>query len=135
MKQPLLLLVAAALIACSDSFTSTAESVVGDYTLQQLVTVTDTGGMYDWRAAGATFTISLASNGTTIGHLFLPHASDEGNDVSADMVGTWTFTDGIVEFDQTADTFVKDYPFAAGKNRLVVDRTDPEGHLVVVLTK
>jgi hypothetical protein len=132
----ILAVAAAAALACSDSFTPTAENVVGDYTLERLVTVTDTGGTYDWRAAGATLTISLDTNGTTTGHLFIPHGGEQGADLDADMAGTWTLTDGIVEFDQpNTDTFVRDYAFSAGKNRLTVDRTDPEGRFVVVLTK
>lgn len=139
MRLLLTLLTAAVLVvsivACSDSFSPTVENVAGDYTLDRLVTVTDTGGTKDWVAAGATFTISLATNGTTTGHLFLPQASDDGFDINADMTGTWTITGGSINFDQTADTFVKDWPLTAGKDRLTIDRTDAEGRVIVVLRK
>jgi hypothetical protein len=55
--------------------------------------------------------------------------------MDADMAGTWTLTSGIIEFDQTADTFVRDVPFRPSKNRLVVDLTSSQGRLIVVLTK
>ncbi len=123
------------IVACSDSFSPTAENVAGDYRLDRLITVTDPGGTKDWVAAGATFAISLNTNGTTTGHLFLPHASDNGFDINADMTGTWTITGHSVNFDQTADTFVKDWPFTAGRDRLTIDRTDAEGRVIVVLRK
>jgi len=129
------LVAVAAVVTCSDSFTPTLENVVGDYTFESLTAVTDTGGTQDWVAAGATITISLGTNGTTTGHLFLPGAGDGGADVNADMAGTWTLTDGIVEFGQTADTFVRDMTFSARKDRLAADRTFTGARVIVVLTK
>src|SRR5258705_6212337 len=67
-------------------FEPTTENVAGHYRLQSLVTII--GGVWtDWRAAGATFTIALAPNGTTSGHLFIPGSNDGGGDSSADMAG------------------------------------------------
>ena len=112
----------AAVIACSDSFKPTTENVVGDYSLQTLMT-TDTSGTTDWVAAGSTLTLRLESNGTTIGHFFAPGAGEGGGDFNADMAGTWSLSGGQITFTQTADTFVRDMDFIAGKGRLSGDQT------------
>ena len=116
------LLAATALVACSDSFAPTTENVAGDYVLQALVT-DDTSGTTDWKSAGATWTMTLTTNGITTGHLFIPGAGEGGSDVNADMAGTWTLSGDTVEFSQAADSFVRDMPFFARENRLTGDHT------------
>ena len=116
------LVAVAAVVACSDAFKPTTESVVGDYSLQTLTT-TDTSGTTDWVAAGSTLTLRLESNGTTIGHFFIPGAGEGGGDFNADMAGTWSLTGDVITFTQTADTFVRDMDFTAGKDRLSGDQT------------
>ena len=122
MRATLIIMTAVAAVACSDSFKPTEENVVGDYTLQMLMT-TDTSGTRDWVAAGATLTLTLDTNGTTTGHLHVPGAGVGGGDFDADMAGTWSLTGSTVTFDQTADTFMRDMDFTAGKNRLSGDQT------------
>ena len=112
---------AAAILACSDSFNPTTENMVGDYSLQ-LLTTTDTSGTTDWVVVGSTLTISLAANGTTIGHMFVPGAAENGGDFNADMAGTWSLRGGVITFSQTADTFVRDMDFSAGQGRLSGDQ-------------
>ncbi|HJS43743.1 MAG TPA: hypothetical protein VJ755_09745 [Gemmatimonadales bacterium] len=140
MRLLLTLFTAAALVvsivACSDSFSPTVENVAGDYSLARLTTVTDTGGTDEWVPAGAVITISLDTNGTTTGHLFIPHGGEQGADLDADMAGTWTLTNGIVEFDQpNADTFVRDWAFTAVKNRLSAEHSVPGLRVIVALAK
>jgi hypothetical protein len=54
--------------------------------------------------------ITLAADGTTSGHLHL--AAFNGNPaVDADMAGTWTQTGNTVQFQQAADTFVRNMTF------------------------
>jgi hypothetical protein len=101
------LLAVAAVVACSDSFNPTIENVAGDYTLQTFMT-TDTAGTTDWRATGATLTLSLDTNRTASGHLHVPGGGEGGGDLDADMAGTWTLVGKSVTVDQTADTFVRD---------------------------
>lgn len=138
MRLLLTLFTAAALVvsiaACSDSFSPTVENVAGDYTLARLTTVTDTGGTVEWMPEGATFTISLAPNGTTTGHLFIPGAN-AGSDFNADMAGTWALTGRVVRFTQTADSFVRDMDFIAGNKNLTGDETFTDTRVRVVLTK
>jgi hypothetical protein len=54
--------------------------------------------------------MNLAANGATSGHLHM--AASAGNPVfDADMTGTWTMNGNVVDFTQTADTFVRDMVF------------------------
>src|SRR6266550_529514 len=113
-----ILLVAAAMIACggSDS-TSPNGTVAGSYTATQFVTTGTTGnsGQTNQIQLGSTLAINLATNGTTTGHLHL--AAQGGNPaLDYDMAGTWAQTGSTVNFSQTADTFVRDIPFTVVAN-------------------
>jgi hypothetical protein len=134
MRTMLSVLTVVAVVACSDSFTPTIDNVAGDYSLERL-TVIENSSTTDWVAAGATLTISLDTNGTTTGHLFVPGGAAGGGDFDADLAGTWTLTDGIVEFNQTADSFVRDMAFSARENRLAGDETFSGTRVIAVLTK
>lgn len=122
-----------ATVACSDdSFTPSVSSVAGNYAASTL-TATTGGTTTDHLAAGGSFTITLATNGTTTGRLFLPNLG--GGNFDADMSGTWTLTGSTVSFDQTADTFVRDMTFTAEENRLRGEDTFAGTILRVVLSK
>lgn len=125
---------ASILLGCSDSFTPSIGNVAGSYTSTTFLT-TDSTGTTDQLAAGTTFTISLAANGTTTGRLFVPGAGAGGGDLDADMAGTWTLTGTTVQFAQTADTFVRDMPFRAESNRLRGEAVFGATTVRVVLTK
>jgi len=113
---------------------TSTEDVAGDYRLQSLVTMTD-GVWTDWRVAGATFTITLAPNGTTGGHLFIPGSDETGGDFRVDLTGTWALSDETVTFAQAADSFVRDMAFDAGENRLSGELTTGYGRVIAVLKK
>jgi len=124
-----------AAVACSDPFKPTTENVAGDYSLDRMLIITDTGGAKDWRAAGSTFSISLDPTGTTTGHLFIPGGDEGGGDFNADMAGTWALSGDTVSFDQIADSFVRDFVWTARENRIVTDRSIPGLRVIVVLKK
>ncbi len=133
--EPMSSLVAVATVSgCSDSVEPPTETVAGDYRLQSLVTMNG-GDWTDWRAAGAAFTISLAPNGTTSGHLLIPGSDDGGGDFSVDLAGTWALSDETVSFMQAGDSFVRDMAFDVGENRLSGDLTSGHGRVIAVLTK
>ena len=134
MKQPLLLLVVAALFACSDSFSPTIENVAGDYRLASLVSLNG-GHRIDWGLRGATFSISLAPDGTTSGRLFIPGSNEDGSDFDVDMAGTWTLSGDTVRFTQTADSFVRDMAFIAHENRLRGDHTVGDDRVIASIAK
>lgn len=63
--------------------------------------------------------MTLNADGTTEGRLLGPSLGEGGQDLDVDLAGTWTLTDSIVTFDQQGDTFVRDVPFTAERNRPV----------------
>lgn len=105
------LAVAAGVLACgSDNPTEPLPpNLAGNYTATQFVT-TGSSGQTNQLLAGSSLNITLNSNGTTSGHLHL--AASGGNPAfDADMAGTWTHVGNIVDFTQTADSFVRDMDF------------------------
>ena len=68
--------------------------------------------------AGATVAMVLNEDGTTTGRVFAPGLDEGGQDLDVDLAGTWTLQGETVTFNQTGDTFIRDIPFAAGRNRL-----------------
>jgi hypothetical protein len=128
-------LVVALSMACDgDLFSPSVENVAGSYSATSFTTTTG-GVTTDQLAGGASFTITLATNGTTSGRLFVPGGDEGGGDLDADLAGTWTLTGTTVEFAQTADTFVRDMPFTASRNRLQGEATFSGTVVRVTLTK
>jgi hypothetical protein len=112
------------LLACggSDSFTPTEETVAGTYEAS-VFTVTGFSGTTDLLLAGATVDATLAPDGTTSGRLFVPGGDEDGSDLDEDLTGTWMLTGQTVTFNQTADTFIRDAEFIAGRNTLTAEGT------------
>jgi hypothetical protein len=112
------------LLACggSDSFTPTEETVAGTYEAS-VFTVTSFSGTTDLLLAGATVDAALAPDGTTSGRLFVPGGEEDGGDLDEDLTGTWTLTGQTVTFNQTADTFIGEAEFIAGRNTLTAEGT------------
>jgi len=123
----LILAAVAVVVACSDSFSPTIENVSGDYQLQSLTT--DSAGVHkDWVAAGATMEIWLSPLNDVIGQLIMP-----GDTMS--MLGTWELSGNTIHFIQTADTFVRDMDWIAGKDLLSGDETFGAVRVRVVLKR
>lgn len=109
MKVSPILLGAAAMIGCNDIASLSRNGPAGDYTAIILVT-TENSVPTNELAMGGSFTINLAANGTTNGHLHIV-ASGANPAFDADMAGTWTQSGDEVDFTQAADTFVNDMTF------------------------
>jgi hypothetical protein len=105
------LLTALAFIACGGSAENTGPlALAGTYNATEFST-TGTSGQTNELAAGSTLNITLNSNGSTTGHLHL--AATAGHPaLDADMAGTWAQSGMVVNFNQSADTFVRNMPFA-----------------------
>lgn len=124
-----------AAFACGgESFAPTNTNVAGAYTATAFTTTTG-GVLTNQLAAGASLTLNLAAGGTVTGRLFVPGGAEGGGNLDADMAGTWTLSGNTVEFEQGADTFVRDMEFAATENRLTGDATFSGTSVHVVLTK
>ena len=96
-------------LGCGDSTSEPADMAVGNYTAI-FFTSTGSSGQRDELGPGGSLVLNLHANGTTSGHLHMV-APGGGPDFDADMAGTWTRTGMMVNFDQPADTFVRDMPF------------------------
>ena len=124
-------------LACGDSTSPEPDLAVGNYTAVEFVS-TGNSGQKNELAVGGSLVLNLSANGTTSGHLHLV-APGGGPDFDADMAGTWTRTGMVVNFDQPADTFVRDMPFTLTPNvgswDLVGDRTFSETNIRVRLSQ
>jgi hypothetical protein len=118
------LTLALVLASCGDdnSFSPTVENVAGSYSASSF-TLSTTAGTVDLLALGATVEVTLASDGTTTGRLFVPGGAEGGGDLDEDLTGTWTLAGSTVTFNQTADTFIRDAQFTASRNRLTGEGT------------
>ncbi|MGH2356601.1 MAG: hypothetical protein ACRDGJ_01135 [Candidatus Limnocylindria bacterium] len=125
----------ASLVACgSDSFTPTQETVAGSYSATTF-TAASGAGTLDLLGLGASVTVTLAADGTTTGRLFVPGGGEGGEDLDEDLTGTWTLDGSTVTFSQTADTFIRDAAFTAGRDRLTGEGTFDGQTIRLVLTK
>ena len=90
----------------------------------------------DQLAEGAELTITLDSDGTTTGNLFIPGGAEDGSDLDESLAGTWSFSasSNSVSFDQNADTFVRDLTFTAIRAGGSVQLEDEESFSGVTIT-
>ena len=128
----------AAMLACGGGY-STAPSqsaAAGSYSAFQFVT-TGSSGQTNQLSIGSTVQITLASNGTTTGHLHLA-ASGSQQAFDADLAGTWSQTGNVIDFTEAVDNFVNDMlftiqPIANGVWDLVGDDTFSGTHVQLTL--
>jgi hypothetical protein len=117
-RHQLLLSAIVILWACDGTpFSPTVENMAGRYQATTLQ-VDSAGHVTDYIVIGSAITLDLNSAGTVTGHLLIVGGNENGSDMDADMAGTWALTGDTVTFDQTADTFVRDYVFTARRGRL-----------------
>ena len=127
----------AAMVGCGgDSTTPSQSAAAGSYSALQFVT-TGTSGQTNQLSIGSTVQITLASNGTTTGHLHLA-ASGSQQAFDADLAGTWSQTGNVIDFTQSVDNFVNDMlftiqPIATGVWDLVGEDTFSGTHVQLTL--
>jgi len=100
----------AAIAACGSSSTPPQSPLVGSYTAFQWVT-TGGSGQTNQLTIGSTLQITLNADGSTSGHMHLA-ASNGAPAADFDMAGTWNESNNVVDFTQTADTYVRNIIFA-----------------------
>jgi hypothetical protein len=126
-----------ALLACGGDgtpFSPTVENVAGNYQATTL-TATEASVTTNLLSLGTSLTVTLNQDGTTTGRLFAPGLGAGGADFDVDLAGTWTLTSNTVTFDQPGDTFVRDIPFTAERNRLRGEGVFGNVTIRAVLTK
>lgn len=97
-------------------------SVTGSYAASHFAIFGEDGDSIDLVAAGASLTIELLASRKTTGRLFIPTTPQIGPGFDASLAGNWTRTADTVRFSHTADTFVRDLPFAIRGSTLVGDK-------------
>jgi hypothetical protein len=105
----------AAMIACGSDSTAPPSglALVGTFNAVEFTT-TGSSGQTNQLLAGATLTITLASDHTTSGHLHVPASPSTGPTFDSDLPGTWAQSGNSVDFTQpNSDTFVEDMTFTA----------------------
>ena len=115
--------------ACGGDTTNLVpHEVTGTYTATDLKTTT-AGVTTNQLAAGASMSLVLNNDGTTLGRLFMPA-------IDASMVGRWVLTpNGDIDLIQDADTFVRDMLFIVTDNTLTGDQVFGATRIQLVLTK
>ena len=73
----------------------------------------------DVHIAGGSMTITLTSDNRTSGSLVIPASLNGGITETFDMAGTWTQNADTVEFNQNADTFVRDAVWLSSGGQLL----------------
>jgi hypothetical protein len=122
-----------AVAACDDDPNAPA-GPTGEYEATSW-TATSGGRTTDVLEAGGSFTITLTSQGTTTGHLFIPASVSGEGDLDSDLTGTWTQSGSTIQFDHAADTFVRDMPFTIQGSTLIGDRTFGDLRVRATLTR
>ena len=107
--------------ACDDP--EGPDPVGAHYTASTFVNKSDVEDV-DLLALGAMLDITLWEDGTTTGTLFVPDGDEGGNDFEASMAGTWRRNGNQVEFDQEADTFVRDLVWTDDGFQLTAENGD-----------
>lgn len=121
------------LSAC-DGIPTSPEELAAQYSATTF-TVLQNGTTSNVLASGGSLVITLAADGTTTGQLSIPASVNGGTPLNASMAGTFTLATGIVDFHQSADTFVRDMPFTVSKKTLSGNRTFSGATVDVVLTR
>lgn len=104
-----------------------SDSLAGTY-VATVFSVTPTGqSAINVLAAGGSLTITIAANYSTTGNLSIPASVNGGTALSESMAGTATITGTSVEFQQSADTFVRDLTWAFATNTLSVNNQTAGG--------
>src|SRR5688572_11443247 len=106
MIRHLVLVAAAALVSACDS---TAPSpIAGTWNATEFI-ITEAGAQpRNVLAAGGSLSIIVSANNSTSGSLTIPASFTGGSAITESMAGTATVSGSSVEFNQAADTFVRD---------------------------
>lgn len=67
----------------------------------------DEGSVTDLLEDGATLTLTLGDDGTTAGELTIPEGGTDGQDLVADLEGTWTLDGFAVTLHNESGTFLE----------------------------
>ena len=120
---------------CGSDSPSHPSSLAGTY-VATVFRVTPTGeSTIDVLAAGGSLSVTIASDNTASGSLSIP-ASVAGTPFTASMAGTVVQSGSTVQFQQTADTFVRNLTFTIVGNTLqATSQVAGAGSFTITLTR
>lgn len=122
------------MISCSSSTEAPpVDQVAGTYDATTFTLSGEVEG--DVLAAGGTLTMVLSPDGTTTGTLVVPAAFNDGEQLVADMAGTYVVSGSQVTFQQAADTFVRDMTWDVGPGTLGASGAFGAVTVTVLLTR
>jgi len=133
---PVTLAVASVLVACGSDTPTQASTLAGSYRATTL-RVTPTGqSAMDILAQNGSLTITVGADNATTGSLFLPASVTGGAALTASMAGTAVRTGSSIQFQQLADTFVRDLVWTVSGNALtVVDQEAGSARFTITLAR
>lgn len=107
-------------IGCSDS--TSANALAGTYNATVFHVTPDGEPDMDILAAGGSLTVTLDANGGASGTISLPASVTGSIPISESLTGTYTQSGNTVQFQQSADTFVRDLAWTVGSGTLSVSQ-------------
>lgn len=128
-------LLAAVLVGCGSTEPSGAD-LAGSYTATVFQVTPPGQSAINVIAAGGTLAITITPDLAVTGSIFLPASVTGDVSFSASLAGTATIEGSTVEFEQAADTFVRDLEWALSGNNLTVQGQVVNGTtFTITLTK
>jgi hypothetical protein len=109
-------------------------AVVGTYQATSF-TMEEAGVTTDWLARGASITLTLGSDGSTRGRLFVPGGGEGGSDFDEDLTGTWELIGTTLRLRHAAATFLRQMTFSVATSRVSAEETFGGVVVRVVLSK
>ena len=131
LRHAVVLSAAVLLLGCD----STEPSPIAGTWVATEFTITESGEETDVLAAGGALTITISSTNTTSGSLTIPASVTGEEEFTASMAGTATITGSTVDFEQAADSFVRDATWTIVGNTLVTTSTFAGVALDITLTR
>jgi hypothetical protein len=126
----------AAFAACGGDDPEQPTSLAGTYAATTLLFTPPDRPQIDVLAQGGALTLTIAADNRTSGTLSVPASAAGGTAFTASMAGTAVREGGLVHFEQSADSFVRDLVFTVGPNTLTARQTLSAGTgYTVTLTK
>lgn len=116
-------------LACSDGSGPTIPPPLGSFDATIFILADVGQHPVDYLAGGSTLSLRIAEDSTVTGRLFIPAELTGDDPFEADMAGKAVVTDSTVQFDQEADTFIRDLTFARHKGYLEAEQPLNPGSL------
>jgi hypothetical protein len=109
-----------AIVGCGSGDSTSPETLAGSYTATTFLVTPDGQAPVNVLSQGGSLTLTLASDKSVTGTLHLPASATGAEPLTVTMNGTVTMSGSTVEFQQAADTFVRDLTWSVGTNALSV---------------